>query len=139
MAGTRPTDSRSVPAGDPHRGGADTRDVTRRVSADGECQAHRGGIETRADGFGAIDAGTPYAARPLPPLAHGHEDLVALADTVVHRLLAIGLATRSLLAEIHDPAVAQLAEPIVDGLDTAIDEIRATVFGLQPWSKHHRS
>jgi hypothetical protein len=60
-----------------------------------------------------------------------HEDLVALADAVVQQLLAVGLATRTLLNRIVDPEVAALAQPVADGLDATITEIRTTVFNLQ--------
>jgi hypothetical protein len=67
-----------------------------------------------------------------------NEDLVALADAVVQQLLAVGLATRSLLDRITDPELDALAQPIVDGLDAAIDEVRTTVFDLQTRERHGR-
>lgn len=78
--------------------------------------------------------------RPVRPVCTGwaedragepNEELVTLADAVVHRLVLVGVATRSLLAHIDDPDVAGLAGPIVDGLDATINEIRVTVFDLQ--------
>jgi hypothetical protein len=67
-----------------------------------------------------------------------HQDLVALADAVVQQLLAVGLATRSLLNRIVDPELAALAEPVVDGLDATISEIRTTVLSLQTRATRQR-
>jgi hypothetical protein len=84
-----------------------------------------------SDGFGVV------AIRPLCLVPAGNragepdDEFVTLADAVVHRLWAVGLATRSLLTNIADPEVAGLAEPILDGLDDTINEIRTAVFHRQ--------
>ena len=81
-----------------------------------------------ADGFDLAEVRSRCRASAERRAPEPNEELVTLADAVIHRLLLVGLATQSLLSHIDDPTVAARADPILDGLDATINEIRSTVF-----------
>ncbi|OAA29216.1 PAS domain S-box-containing protein [Frankia sp. EI5c] len=84
------------------------------------------------DAAAAIQLAETYRERArLAVLADRERIARDLHDLVIQRLYAIGLHLRSLSRAVGDVTAARL-NAAINGLDSSIDDIRSTIFRLQP-------